>query len=66
MSVAKKCDICGSLYELYNKRDSETNWNALILLNRSENDNHFSHPIRDICPKCQKEIMKTIKRLKGE
>lgn len=66
MSVAKKCDICGSLYELYNKKFSEKNWNAIQLFNRDENDSYFSHPIRDICPKCQEELMKTVERLKGE
>lgn len=66
MSVAKKCDICGALYELYNIKNSEKNWNAIRFYNRDWNDRHFQHGILDICPECQKAISDLMKVRKGE
>lgn len=66
MAVAKKCDICGALYELYNMKNSEKNWNAVQFYNRDMVDSHFSHGIKDICPDCQKAIGEVVEKLKGE
>lgn len=66
MAVAKKCDVCGKLYELYNMKKSAKNWNAIQFYNRDENNKYFCHGILDICPECQKAISDLMKARKGE
>ena len=66
MAAAKRCDICGKLYELYNvKRDSEK-VNGLMFLNLDEINKYFTHEAIDCCPECIKSIKDHIESLKGE
>ena len=50
MAAAKKCDICGKLYEEYNFKQSKYNFNGFMLLNIDYG------PTCDCCPKCIKSI----------
>lgn len=60
MAVAKKCDICGALYEIYNIKKSEKDWNSVQLYNKDAVNNYYSHGIRDICPECKAAIDKAV------
>lgn len=53
MAAAKKCDICGKLYEEYNFKQSKDNFNGFMLLNIDYG------PTCDCCPKCIKSIRGT-------
>lgn len=64
MSLARKCDRCGKLYESYNVKDSTDKINALMLLNIDLKSAYFSHGPYDLCPDCSNEFMAWFK--KGE
>ena len=57
MAIAKKCDICGKLYEEYNFKQSKDNFNGFVLLNVDYS------PAYDCCPKCMKSIREHINSL---
>ena len=56
MSIAKKCDRCGKMYEQYNMKDSEENPNGIRLLNIDGRQQCFSHKLIDLCPDCMKQL----------
>lgn len=62
MATAKKCDICGKFYELYNTEDDENKVNGLMLLNIDESGKYFVHKAIDCCPTCMETIVEAIKR----
>lgn len=66
MATAKKCDICGRLYESYNTRNSEERTNALVLLNLDNQVKYYSHGPYDCCPDCMSSIRLTICNLKKD
>lgn len=63
MSLAKKCDICGRLYEAYNVKCDSENVNGYVLLNIDTNLKYFAHKTVDCCPKCMDSIKAHIKEL---
>lgn len=66
MAFAKKCDICGFLYEGYNEKDSEKNPNGFMFVNLDSIGKYYAHNAKDCCPNCMKSILAYIKTLKGE
>ena len=66
MASAKKCDICGSLYEGYNMKDSEKNPNGFMFVNLDDMRKYYAHNVKDCCPNCMKSILDYIETLKGE
>lgn len=56
MSIAKKCDRCGKLYEEYNIKKSETDTNGMMLLNIDNKMSYFSHKTMDLCPECMETL----------
>lgn len=56
MSLAKKCDICGKLYEQYNTRKDKDNINGLLFLNIDMQQHYYSHGVTDCCPECMEAI----------
>ena len=53
MSLAKKCDRCGKLYEPKNIKIHKTNINGLGLINRDiRNDKVITQRLFDLCPEC--------------
>lgn len=64
MATAKKCDICGVLYELYNTRNDMKNVNGIMFLNIDAERKYFSHKAIDCCPTCIQSIENHIKTLK--
>lgn len=66
MAIAKKCDICGKLYELYNTRNDGDHTNGLMLLNIDYDNKYWSHGKIDCCPECMESIRKHIQSLREE
>ena len=53
MSLAKKCDRCGNLYESKNMDICGVIANGLSLIYRDEqNSKAFNHKYFDLCPEC--------------
>lgn len=63
MIIAKKCDICGKLYEIYNVVKDADNVNGLMYLNIDAKGDYYKHVVIDCCPKCMKSIKKHIDML---
>lgn len=59
--VAKKCDICGKLYEIYDTKCNSEKFNALIPINVDETDKWWSHNYIDLCPACRDAIKSLMK-----
>ncbi len=55
MSVAKKCDRCGELYEVYNSgyNSDKKNWNGVAEICVSkQGGNYIVSDIHDLCGNC--------------
>lgn len=52
MSIIKKCDVCGSVYEPYNDEDDRNNTNGFMFLNIDTYQNYYRHKPIDLCPEC--------------
>lgn len=63
MSIAKKCDVCGKLYEPYNTSNTKDNPNGIMFLNIDNAQKYFSHKAMDCCPDCISKIKKMLKML---
>lgn len=50
--IAKKCDSCGALYEVYNTKNDDKKINGIFTLNIDERQEYFSHGPYDLCPEC--------------
>lgn len=64
MALAKKCDICGKLYETYNFRKNQNEPSGIMLVNVCTDDTYFSGDVIDCCSECMDTIMETIKSLR--
>lgn len=58
---ARKCDVCGMLYENYNKSNNKDKPNSLALLNTDEKNRYYSHDRIDLCPSCMEKIMQILR-----
>ena len=56
MAIAKKCDVCGKLYELYNLEHDEDKPNGITFLNIDYIQEHYYHDDLDCCPQCMNSI----------
>ena len=66
MAIAKKCDVCGKLYESYNIKYDSKKPNGVKFLSIDNNGKYFSYEALDLCPECMKSIMSYIESLKEE
>ena len=71
MSLAKKCDRCGNLYEPKDMDVYGAIVNGLSLINRDEqNSRAFSRKYFDLCPECLLSLANWLKKraydVKGE
>ena len=64
MALAKKCDICGKLYEAYNYNKNQNKPSGIILVNVCKDDTYFSNDVIDFCPECMHVITEAIKSLR--
>lgn len=63
MALAKKCDICGKLYETYNFRKNQNRPSGIMLVNVCTDGDYFQGDVRDCCPECMHVITEAIKSL---
>lgn len=61
MAVARKCDICGVLYEFY-VDDNDDTFNTISLTDTSEYGNVLYSKDLDVCPSCMEAINELFKR----
>ena len=47
MAIAKKCDICGKLYERYNERENQNKPNGFRLMSIDENKKYYAYKVTD-------------------
>lgn len=64
MSLAKKCDICGKLYEEYNVLEDSKKVNGIMFLNIDCHMKYYSGKAIDCCASCMKSIRSHIETLK--
>lgn len=64
MSIARKCDLCGKLYELYNIGNIFSLSNGFKFINKDEDGGITNHKSIDCCPECLKSIQDHIESLK--
>ena len=65
MAMAKKCDICGKLYEIYNVDKDADNVNGLTYLNIDAKGDYYKNKVIDCCPECMKSIKNHIDMLRN-
>lgn len=66
MSLAKKCDVCGKLYEDYSTQVGGENVNAILFVETDEEDRYaVNKDAIDCCPDCMKTIIHCIDGLKN-
>lgn len=64
MSLAKKCDICGKLYEDYVIKVEGKEVNSFVLVCTDEVDRWSNiESANDCCPKCMRSILRHIKSI---
>lgn len=61
MGIAKKCDICGKLYEIYDANNNKENFNGLVPINMDKNGKYWSHDHIDLCRECRDAVKKVFK-----
>lgn len=66
MSIARKCDMCGKLYEEYNTEKDEKNPNGIMFLNIVTPGSYFKHGEIDCCPECMAAIKGMFNSQKAE
>ena len=66
MAIAKKCDICGKLYETYNVCRNPNKPNGLQLLSIDDKREFYSYSLIDCCPECMESIKNHMESLKGD
>lgn len=67
MSLARKCDVCGKLYEQYSTiSKGKPNGIMLIRWCRNSSSNYDSINGFDLCPSCMKRINDLLMSIKEE
>lgn len=56
MACARKCDRCGKLYEEYNTKMSNTDFNGIMFLNIDYARKYYPNAPMDLCPECLKSL----------
>lgn len=60
MSIAKKCDICGKLYESYTMKCCKCYVNGIMLIDIENNQTYSAYKKIDCCRDCMTKIKKII------
>lgn len=56
MSLAKKCDRCGKLYEIYKVKGSNKDFNGVATIEILNNRNYQGKDILDLCSECRDSL----------
>ena len=59
MAVARKCDVCGKLFEMRRKQGLLIR-DYIDIGTLTDNHNWLSHDDLDLCPECMGHVMKTL------
>lgn len=64
--LAKKCDICGKLYEAYGKAsENERGANGFMFVTvKSNGTDYYGGRIKDLCPECM-DALRAFMRERG-
>lgn len=65
MAAAKKCDICGRLYEPYNEQKNSNKPNGFLYINVGPCQVYKSGEPNDCCPVCMGSIEEFVSSLIG-
>lgn len=67
MSIAKKCDICGKLYEPYKVKIDDREVNSFVFVNNVDEEGFYVVPDKayDCCPECIKRIANYVDELRN-
>lgn len=57
MSLARKCDRCGSFYIPKSRRSREDRFNTIDLITRTFKDAPYSNAVYDLCPNCSNSLL---------
>lgn len=63
MAIARKCDICGILYEIYTQKIENNEVNAIRFAYRNSYGNIDNRNAIDCCPACLESIKQHIEYL---
>lgn len=66
MANAKKCDICGKFYDIYNTTKDCKNHNSFRFANVNEYDVCWNQRLYDCCPTCMEQIKSYIELMKKD
>jgi hypothetical protein len=67
MSLARKCDICGCLYENYSSNKTKgKDANGISFVDILDNQKMVIKFTYDCCPQCMKDVQKLVEVLKGD
>lgn len=64
MANAKRCDICGNYYEIYNTKNSPKKVNGFVYVNETEDRGYYAHGIQNCCPECMTAVKTFVEELK--
>ena len=64
MASAKKCDLCGRLYEAYHVKNDSKKTNGIMFLNIDDRGDYIKHHAFDCCPTCMLEFEMCFEKLK--
>lgn len=73
MARARKCDICGRLYETYNTTGNKNKPNGIMFVSVTDADTYsrvtmdsYIDPIIDCCPDCIESIKSHVSALRSK
>ena len=61
--IAKKCDRCGTYYELYNVQHNAKKTNGIVFVNIDASSQYFTNTTIDLCPKCMEAVRKFVEQV---
>lgn len=60
--IAKKCDRCGTYYELYNMQHNVKKTNGIVFVNIDASSRYFTNTTIDLCPECMDAVRKFVEQ----
>lgn len=67
MANARKCDVCGNLYEhykgnsLFSNHNGLNQSNAITMIDRNTENKYWNRKTYDLCPECMDKLEKFLK-----
>jgi len=64
MAAAKKCDVCGKFYDVYNHKQDPNNPNGIMFVNIDGKGDYYRGTPTDLCPSCLTHVKSFIAQLR--